>query len=60
MVENYEPKAPGLGIIPSDIPHGSEKINGAHDVSYKYLNKKEKRGFPSFSLQENRGNAISG
>jgi len=37
-VENYEPKA-WVGIVPSDIPHGQEKINDQHDVSYKYLNK---------------------
>lgn len=47
-VENYEPKA-WVGIIPSDIPHGSEKINDAHDVSYKYLNKKKSGDFEFFA-----------
>jgi len=26
-----------IGIIPSDIPHGSESTNDQHDISYKYL-----------------------
>lgn len=26
-----------VGIIPSDIPHGSESENDRHDVSYKYV-----------------------
>jgi hypothetical protein len=47
-VENYEPKA-WVGIIPSDIPHGSEKINDAHDVSYKYLNKMKSGDFEFFA-----------
>ncbi len=39
-VDNYEPKA-WVGIVPSDIPHGEEKINDQHDVAYKYLNRKK-------------------
>ena len=27
-----------IGIIPSDIPHGSETTNDQHDISYQYLN----------------------
>jgi uncharacterized protein YoxC len=27
-----------VGIIPSDIPHGSEAVNDQHDLSYQYLN----------------------
>lgn len=30
------PKA-WVGIVPSDIPHGSERRNDDHDISYKYL-----------------------
>ena len=29
-----------VGIIPSDIPHGSEAENDKHDLAYQYLNKK--------------------
>ena len=25
-----------IGIIPSDIPHGEENVNDAHDVAYQY------------------------
>lgn len=36
--DHYTDKA-WIGIIPSDIPHGSEEVNDQHDLSYKYLNK---------------------
>lgn len=26
-----------VGIIPSNIPHGNEEVNDAHDVTYQYL-----------------------
>ncbi len=26
-----------IGIIPSNIPHGDEEVNDAHDVTYQYL-----------------------
>lgn len=26
-----------IGIIPSNIPHGDEAVNDAHDVTYQYL-----------------------
>lgn len=26
-----------VGIIPSNIPHGSEAVNDQHDIQYKYL-----------------------
>ena len=29
-----------VGIIPSQIPHGDEKVNDQHDISYQYLNKR--------------------
>jgi len=29
-----------VGIIPSDVPHGSEAVNDQHDVTYQYLNKR--------------------
>ncbi len=29
-----------IGIIPSDVPHGSEAVNDQYDVSYQYLGKK--------------------
>jgi hypothetical protein len=31
-----------VGIIPSDVPHGSEEENDQHDISYMYLEKKTK------------------
>jgi hypothetical protein len=27
-----------IGIIPSDVPHGSEGVNDQHDLTYQYLN----------------------
>ncbi|MBU1172637.1 MAG: VWA domain-containing protein [Proteobacteria bacterium] len=38
--EKYTAKA-WIGIIPSDIPHGSEEVNDEHDLTYKYLNKEQ-------------------
>ena len=35
----FGPKA-WVGIIPSDVPHGSEDENDQHDLSYRYLDKK--------------------
>lgn len=32
-----------IGIIPSNIPHGSEDVNDQHDISYVYV-KGEKEG----------------
>ena len=29
-----------VGIIPSDIPHGSEAVNDQHDLSYQYLSRR--------------------
>ncbi len=29
-----------VGIIPSDVPHGSEALNDRHDIAYQYLNKR--------------------
>ena len=31
------PTSAWIGIIPSDIPHGSESTNDQHDISYQYL-----------------------
>lgn len=28
-----------IGVIPSDVPHGTESTNDAHDVDYQYLTK---------------------
>jgi hypothetical protein len=35
---NY-PENAWVGIIPSDIPHGSESQNDEHDLTYVYLEK---------------------
>ena len=37
--KGYDPKA-WIGIIPSNIPHGAEKVNDANDLTYQYLNNK--------------------
>ncbi|TET18702.1 MAG: hypothetical protein E3J78_05895, partial [Candidatus Cloacimonadota bacterium] len=31
-----------VGIIPSDIPHGSESVNDANDITYQYMKKRIK------------------
>jgi hypothetical protein len=35
----FGPKA-WIGIIPSDVPHGSEDENDRHDIAYQYLDKR--------------------
>lgn len=37
--ENFAANA-WIGIVPSDVPHGSETENDKHDMAYQYLNKK--------------------
>jgi len=37
--EVFGPKA-WIGIIPSDVPHGSEDENDRHDLAYQYLDKR--------------------
>lgn len=32
----YSPNA-WIGIVPSNVPHGSEEVNDQHDVTYQYL-----------------------
>jgi hypothetical protein len=32
------PASAWVGIIPSDVPHGSEVTNDAHDIAYYHLN----------------------
>ena len=29
-----------IGIIPSNIPHGSEPVNDQHDITYQYIEKR--------------------
>jgi len=43
-----------VGIIPSNIPHGSEKVNDANDLAYKYLAGKTK-GTLIFRAPKTRG-----
>lgn len=43
-----------VGIIPSDVPHGSEDENDQHDVSYRYLDKKT-TGLLVFTAPEEKG-----
>jgi len=38
--KNFDESA-WIGIIPSDVPHGSEVENDAHDIAYQYINKQE-------------------
>lgn len=44
-----------VGIIPSDIPHGKEAVNDAHDITYQYLNKRS-RGTLTFAAPGKPGN----
>lgn len=43
-----------VGIIPSDVPHGSENENDQHDISYRYLETKT-TGLLTFEAPEDRG-----
>jgi hypothetical protein len=49
----FGPKA-WVGIIPADVPHGSEDENDQHDVSYRYLDKKT-QGLLVFNAPEEPG-----
>lgn len=44
-----------IGVIPSDIPHGSEEENDRHDVSYQYLQKRT-QGLLVFAAPDKPGN----
>lgn len=50
---NLSPKA-WVGIVPSEIPHGSEDRNDDHDISYKYLGGKS-MGTLTFNAPSNPG-----
>jgi outer membrane protein OmpA-like peptidoglycan-associated protein len=60
------PKGAWLGIIPSDVPHGSEATNDQHDVNYQYIGDKtsatltfqvpEKSGAYDFRLNDTDSN----
>lgn len=43
-----------VGIIPSDVPHGSEDENDQHDISYRYLEEKT-TGLVTFKAPEEKG-----
>ncbi|MBN2620246.1 hypothetical protein JXB22_04065 [candidate division WOR-3 bacterium] len=43
-----------IGIIPSDVPHGSEEENDQHDIAYRYLEEKT-TGLVTFSAPEEAG-----
>lgn len=59
------PRGAWVGIIPSDIPHGSEDTNDQHDVDYQYVGDKtsgtmqfrapEKGGAYDFRLNDSDG-----
>lgn len=34
------PENAWIGIVPSSIPHGSEKVNDQHDLTYQYIQKR--------------------
>lgn len=34
------PKTAWIGLIPSDVPHGSEDVNDQHDLNYQYVEEK--------------------
>jgi hypothetical protein len=43
-----------IGIIPSDVPHGSEEENDQHDVAYQYLQKRT-QGLLTFKAPDKPG-----
>lgn len=43
-----------VGIIPSDVPHGSEDENDQHDIAYRYLDKKTE-GLVTFKAPKEKG-----
>jgi hypothetical protein len=43
-----------IGIIPSDVPHGSEEENDQHDISYRYLEEKT-AGLLTFEAPDKAG-----
>jgi hypothetical protein len=43
-----------VGIIPADVPHGSEDENDRHDVAYQYLEKRT-QGLLTFAAPEKPG-----
>jgi hypothetical protein len=47
-------KYPWIGIIPSDIAHGSESENDSHDLTYQYL--REETGTLIFKAPSTEGN----
>jgi len=49
----YGPKA-WVGLIPADVPHGSEEENDRHDLAYQYLEKKT-QGLFIFKAPEKPG-----
>lgn len=53
-VSHQLPSGAWLGIIPSEIPHGSEATNDEHDVDYKYIGDKT-TGTLSFLAPEKAG-----
>lgn len=60
------PQGAWIGIIPSDVPHGSESTNDQHDVAYQYVSGKtsgtqqfqapDKSGSYDFRLNDSDGN----
>lgn len=43
-----------IGIIPSDVPHGSEDENDRHDIAYQYLSKRT-QGLITFKAPDRPG-----
>lgn len=35
------PENAWIGIVPSNIPHGSEAVNDQHDLTYQYIQKRQ-------------------
>jgi hypothetical protein len=49
------PENAWIGIVPSNIEHGSEAVNDKHDLTYQYL-KKRTSGSLSFKVPAQEGN----
>jgi outer membrane protein OmpA-like peptidoglycan-associated protein len=52
-VQSQLPQHAWIGVIPSNIEHGSEQINDQHDVDYQYVS--EKSGTLKFKAPEKAG-----
>jgi outer membrane protein OmpA-like peptidoglycan-associated protein len=53
-VDQPLPKGAWIGLIPSDVPHGSEVTNDQHDLTYQYVEEKTSGTF-TFAAPDQSG-----